>query len=584
MSIALLLALPKTSSYKQSPANWNLHILDSNILCCRRNPSMPEQLARPSLVHWRLKPRRTRVKTGCLPCRLRRKKCDELKPICSGCKRNHLICSLKPESQNQATSCDKEYQSSLSPNYLAQEMTSKTVSSSEKSESDEIGLRFKQSYMPHQPKCEQGVIPLTTPDQLHFSALFGSLNLRHPASRILLEHYVHKTANLLSITRGPQNPFITCVMPLALADPMIMDSILALSGSHLCHTVPGADLTSTSLIHYNLALNQLKYKLTRIDAGNPADPVRLLLTILVLSITEVSILLSSQTVANSRMYLMLLQSVSGNSKGAIFHHLRASSHFVPLVLALDPTHGDQEVSAFLLETYAYMVSIVNITVNTQPAFPSLVLDPYIASLERFKGCKSFGTMFGYARDLLSLVPTICTLGYNRILEESAGECSSESLACYKAIRSKIENWQEPSTRENSGIYTKDLTNAAKVYKEAVLIFLHTAFYASNVTDPELLALVDKSICESLVFADFDTDSPVLTVMLWPCMIIGSCLRQPVQREYLRYKMLETPFNKTVIRSSVQLLDWLWEDSASDAFGPYGLGSVMRKYGVIHSMS
>ncbi|KIM93770.1 hypothetical protein OIDMADRAFT_173118 [Oidiodendron maius Zn] len=342
-----------------------------------------------------------------------------------------------------------------------------------------------------------------------------------------------------------------------------MDSILALSGGHLCHKVPGADLTSASLIHYNLALNQLKYQLTRIAAGNPADPVRLLLTILVLSITE---------------------SVSGNSKGATFHHLRASSHFVPLVLALDPTHGDQEVCAFLLETYAYMVSIVNITVNTQPTFPSLVLDPYIASLERFQGCKSFGTMFGYARDLLSLVPTICTLGYNRILEESAGECSFESLACYKAIQSKIENWQEPSPRENSGIDTKDLTNAAKVYKEAVLIFLHTAFYASNVTDPELLALVDKSICATLVLTDFDTDSPVLSVMLWPCMIIGSCLRQPVQREYLRYKMLEAPFNMTVVRSSVQLLDWLWEDSASDAFGPYGLGSVMRKYGVIHSMS
>ena len=462
-------------------------------------------------------------------------------------------------------------------------MTSKTVSSSEKSESIEIGLRFKQSNMPRPPKCDQRVIPLTTPDQFHFSALFGSLNLRRPASRTLLEHYVRKTADLLSIIRGPQNPFITCVMPLAYSDPMIMDSILALSGSHLCHTVPGADLISASLIHYNLAVNQLKYRLTRIDAGKPADPVRLLLAILVLSITEVSILTNCCKFQDVQD-LMLLQSVSGNSKGAIFHHLRASSHFVPLVLALDPAHGDQEVCAFLLETYAYMVSIVNITVNTQPAFPSLVLDPYIASLERFQGCKSFGTMFGYARDLLSLVPTICTLGYNRILEESAGECSFESLACYKAIQSKIENWREPSTRENSGIDTKDLANAAKVYKEAVLIFLHTAFYASNVTDPELSALVDKSICATLIHADFDTDSPVLSVMLWPCMIIGSCLRQPDQREFLRYKMLEAPFNMTVVRSSVQLLDWLWEDSAPDAFGPYGLGIVMRKYGVIHSMS
>lgn len=34
----------------------------------------------------------TRTKTGCLCCRKRKKKCDELKPGCSGCVRNNLQC------------------------------------------------------------------------------------------------------------------------------------------------------------------------------------------------------------------------------------------------------------------------------------------------------------------------------------------------------------------------------------------------------------------------------------------------------------------------------------------------------------
>lgn len=33
-----------------------------------------------------------RVRTGCLTCRGRKKKCDERKPVCTGCSRNHLTC------------------------------------------------------------------------------------------------------------------------------------------------------------------------------------------------------------------------------------------------------------------------------------------------------------------------------------------------------------------------------------------------------------------------------------------------------------------------------------------------------------
>jgi len=92
-------------------------------------------------------------------------------------------------------------------------------------------------------------------------------------------------------------------------------------------------------------------------------------------------------------------------------------------------------------------------------------------------------MFGYARNLLTLLPSICTLGYNRILEENTGKYSFENIAWYKRLQSKIESWQELSTSEESGGDVKDLVMASKIYKEAILIFLHTAFYGSKVDDP-----------------------------------------------------------------------------------------------------
>lgn len=44
------------------------------------------------VVQMKAKRKFTRSRTGCLTCRARRKKCDEMKPVCDSCKRLGLIC------------------------------------------------------------------------------------------------------------------------------------------------------------------------------------------------------------------------------------------------------------------------------------------------------------------------------------------------------------------------------------------------------------------------------------------------------------------------------------------------------------
>ncbi|VEU23822.1 DEKNAAC104945 [Brettanomyces naardenensis] len=46
----------------------------------------------------------TRTKTGCFCCRRRKKKCDEKKPVCSGCLRNMLHCVYPTEEEMQMSS------------------------------------------------------------------------------------------------------------------------------------------------------------------------------------------------------------------------------------------------------------------------------------------------------------------------------------------------------------------------------------------------------------------------------------------------------------------------------------------------
>lgn len=263
---------------------------------------MPTAPARPSLVHQVLRPKRTRVKTGCLSCRLRRKKCDEVKPICSGCRHNHLICSLNTDvaPQGQAATLswqDPRFATLLSEDEKSQASDNATALESGVSQGDGLYANSQpftqQMSMVHPLQDGHRTIPKTTPSPLSQLCSFdelGSSSLKHPTSRILFEHYAHQTAEQLSIYRGSQNPFITCVIPLARSDSMIMDSILAISGAHICYTIQGLELRSASSMHYTLAVRQLKHELTRAASGELLDLSRVLLTILILSITEVRVL------------------------------------------------------------------------------------------------------------------------------------------------------------------------------------------------------------------------------------------------------------------------------------------------------
>ena len=188
-----------------------------------------------------------RTTTGCLCCRLRRKKCDETKPECLGCIRNGLICSFASVPVND-------------------EPDNKVDSPEQASRRGISGNR------------EQ-------PFQVHRA--LGTPWLQKPASRLLFDHYRGKTAGKLGGITGPDNPFIACILPLAIADSLVMHGVLALSGAHMINGNKSVDVTSSTWIHYGLAVRGLKHELTKKVVTNQADTARLLVTTLLLSHVEV---------------------------------------------------------------------------------------------------------------------------------------------------------------------------------------------------------------------------------------------------------------------------------------------------------
>jgi hypothetical protein len=188
--------------------------------------------------------------------------------------------------------------------------------------------------------------------------------------------------------------------------------------------------------------------------------------------------------------------------------------------------------------------------------------------------KSYGAMLGCAHDLFELIPAVCKLGEKRLQEERDGLYSFETMVTYKSLESKSKNWEELDHALGSN---NDFLTVAKLYQQALLIFLHTNFWGSNVSDPVLLDMIDGSIGILLsLIVTVPADSPILTVLLWPSIIIGSCLRRPEHRDFLRGMMESSPFSNASVSQAVQTLVWLWEDGG---YGPYGLGATIKKHNI-----
>lgn len=209
---------------------------------------------------------RKRTATGCLTCRLRRKKCEEQKPVCTGCDRNHLICawplgvsdsgSTSPTSQ---ASGEKQWavsapcgdgRRSLSPTSSFDPLT-------------ELPSLYGQPYSSSE-----------LPKWLN-SGINGHL----------FQNYQNDTAAQMSAVRDGKTPFLSMILPMAHVDERILHSVLAISGAHLQYF--SEDFEYQSRVHYSIALRSIKHALLDWQHKDAACLAKLLTATLLMCIYEV---------------------------------------------------------------------------------------------------------------------------------------------------------------------------------------------------------------------------------------------------------------------------------------------------------
>lgn len=198
-------------------------------------------------------------------------------------------------------------------------------------------------------------------------------------------------------------------------------------------------------------------------------------------------------------------------------------------------------------------------------------------------------IYGTSHTLYGLLPRAISLFVNRLAEQAAGkmEPTSTFMADYTELSLAIECWSMPSFPHLS---KKDMRMADDEYltswkencvagecmQHALRIYIITAHLGSQ---PPTAA--DDTVIQREVDMFFDKVRKIMhslaaSNLMWPIIIVGSCLRDQDIRDDLINAIKFSDYKIRPLSNILEALQILWADPDPTAFGPYGLQRVLDK--------
>ncbi|KAE8553837.1 hypothetical protein EYB25_002375 [Talaromyces marneffei] len=213
----------------------------------------------------------------------------------------------------------------------------------------------------------------------------------------------------------PENPWLTLFVPLAMADDLIMSTLLALGGASLCTYSRHA--LKQACTFYAVILRSMKHRMTELVQGNFSHLVNTLVTAIALSIFETMI---------------------GDSRGVLLYHLQACRELLQLShrksITIDPA-----VLAFILELYLYTSAVgTTFVFDDRPA--KLTFDAGYDWLQSLRcGSRGYGFMVGHAGKLIQLLPRLGqTVG--RWISQDCDLESSNTDEAFLSFQTELRSW------------------------------------------------------------------------------------------------------------------------------------------------
>lgn len=278
----------------------------------------------------------------------------------------------------------------------------------------------------------------------------------------------------------------------------------------------------------------------------------------------------------------------GDTRGVVLYHLQACRELLQLsqrrCLSLNPT-----VIAFILESYLYTAA-VGTTFVYDDRQTSFTFDwEYDLLNSVFDDSRGYGFMLGYASKLLQLLPQLVQTVSKWINPDSDLE-SSHADQEFLFFKAELTSWEpsygqdinapsladthddKPEHQSVMQSWHRDAQVVARIYHQALLALLFTGRHGRQPPDEGLLALIDPLIDEFFrLRGTLSPESPVWAMMLWPTVMVGSCLHRLEDQLMISDK----DCSMMPVINAFNVLQQIWDDEGEMVFGIVGLSIVCR---------
>ncbi|OAA53341.1 Zn(2)-C6 fungal-type DNA-binding domain protein [Cordyceps fumosorosea ARSEF 2679] len=543
-----------------------------------------------------------RSRTGCFTCRRRKKKCNEEKPLCSGCRRNHLECtwptenasamqtrtknptspavSKSPTNRPRATSFagKPDHVTSVQHDPTARQRAESHSSSESNHDRGDVDMIVPQDVDAHAPLvADTSPIMPVSPVASHADMFSDSQALTissmslaadpsiltlSPLSLLpnhsressdLLSYYLHRTANSMGNGSTDINPFIAKLVPLAFDNPLVLQLLLAQSAAHRQSAEAGVLGTEVAHHYYTDSLRMFRNVVGEYVSGKEENTLALTVGSLILCLTEVA---------------------RGDIHGTIFDHLRASESMLNLLLTRPKSEIPEDLPDFLVE-FAIHMTVTSI-MSTDRSRPPPELSPTIEGMGHTLISKGYvGQLSGCWLELLLLIPHVYHLGHRIMTTRADGKLSPEpdDIITFGMLQSQIMAFfPDLSVNPYSRL-------ASLVFKQGVLLYLWSILGTPHQErgNEAHMSLMAGAVSDALsLLSQFPATLRINTSLCWPLAVIGCCTTDADVQQVLRERLqiMHRTIGLGNMKETLILLEHIWTKPPEDV-SPWKLSEVMQ---------
>ncbi|OKP10965.1 hypothetical protein PENSUB_3785 [Penicillium subrubescens] len=233
---------------------------------------------------------------------------------------------------------------------------------------------------------------------------------------------------------------------------------------------------------------------------------------------------------------------------------------------------------FVTELYSYIVLCNTITPFGMNSNRTLTHDSFLQSLDDLQDFGAFGVMFSGGHGLFELISLISLFAASQeSLPSINGAADPERYEIYEQLKSRIINWNPQPTEYNEYELLPGCRATLEFCRQASLLFLETAMSPFSKYDTARICHLQPLLDVAISYMPQILPSKFSCIVMWPLMIIGSCLVEEDQRMAMKDALLHNQYMMRNTAQASNLLELLWRDPDEYAIGPYGLGLLMENY-------